>query len=779
MNSSKSSIIIQDEPVYKSELASELTDYLAVSITENFIPVATSATALGDSILYQTNSKLSIGMGDTEALARLHIQGLGSTSFTNALRVDSATVDNLFVVNDDGNIGVNTTPSLARFTIRASASNNALRLDDVNGQAMFTVNNGGVFIIGPQGLLQLQSNGGVQPKISFTYDGGASLCGSIEGTNNTLAVNTPFLHLAANTTLISSTFMYPLARLHIKGAGSTSSTNALIVDSATVDNLFVVRDDGQVSLGALTQDDALTQILVRDSSTGLLKYRASSTLGITGSGTANFLTKWSSAAGITNSLIQDNGTNIGLGSAPNASVRAFMSTALPYGMYIENGYTAGHCYGMRIDAYGSNTNTNYGLVLSAVNGAENIALNAQNGSVIVANGSLAVGSSSVPTTSKVFISSNTTPDGIYHQHGASTGTVRGYHNYLYSNNPTGSSRGISTQVYGAATTYGVEANIGNLLAGSTNFGYHTTVTGGAATSNNYGYYANLIGTSALSIGGFFSAQGGINNYAIIVPADGGSIGFGTSTPAAKVHIKGAGSTSSTNALIVDSATVDNLFVVRDDGNIGVSTTPAARLHIKGVDSSHLTAAFRIDSATQNNLLTVMNNGGTSIASSLNVNARAVIGTDWIGNTDTLSLVAGDGGTAGQQLPLFTLRRKDNPAKIIMRIYGITWDGGAEANTHSVIEMFNSNVGIITSLHTGVDSYINSGTSLKLGIGINVPTAKVDISNATGYNQFRLRTTYTPTGSADANGNTGDIAWDDDYMYIKTSTGWKRNVLSTF
>ncbi len=39
--------------------------------------------------------------------------------------------------------------------------------------------------------------------------------------------------------------------------------------------------------------------------------------------------------------------------------------------------------------------------------------------------------------------------------------------------------------------------------------------------------------------------------------------------------------------------------------------------------------------------------------------------------------------------------------------------------------------------------------------------------------------YTPTGTADATGATGEIAYDDDYIYVKTSAGWARAALSTF
>lgn len=39
--------------------------------------------------------------------------------------------------------------------------------------------------------------------------------------------------------------------------------------------------------------------------------------------------------------------------------------------------------------------------------------------------------------------------------------------------------------------------------------------------------------------------------------------------------------------------------------------------------------------------------------------------------------------------------------------------------------------------------------------------------------------YTPTSSADIRGVVGDITTDDNYIYTKTSTGWKRSTLSTW
>lgn len=61
----------------------------------------------------------------------------------------------------------------------------------------------------------------------------------------------------------------------------------------------------------------------------------------------------------------------------------------------------------------------------------------------------------------------------------------------------------------------------------------------------------------------------------------------------------------------------------------------------------------------------------------------------------------------------------------------------------------------------------------LGLGTNAPVSRLDVAGAAGYSQLRLRTSYTPVNYADSNGNVGDIAWDDSYLYLKTSVGWKR------
>ena len=80
--------------------------------------------------------------------------------------------------------------------------------------------------------------------------------------------------------------------------------------------------------------------------------------------------------------------------------------------------------------------------------------------------------------------------------------------------------------------------------------------------------------------------------------------------------------------------------------------------------------------------------------------------------------------------------------------------------------------------TGGRRFVVKGNGM-VGVGVSAPTSQLDILAPSGFSQFRLRTSYTPTSSTDPNGNVGDFSWDANYMYVKTASGWKRSALGTF
>lgn len=102
----------------------------------------------------------------------------------------------------------------------------------------------------------------------------------------------------------------------------------------------------------------------------------------------------------------------------------------------------------------------------------------------------------------------------------------------------------------------------------------------------------------------------------------------------------------------------------------------------------------------------------------------------------------------------------------------------EATPQDVIFATGTAAASGTNLQTLTDRwYIKGGTGY---LSNNAsPTALLDVAGATGYSQLRLRSTYTPSSTADANGNIGDVAWDGNYLYIKTAAGWRRTALSDF
>lgn len=109
------------------------------------------------------------------------------------------------------------------------------------------------------------------------------------------------------------------------------------------------------------------------------------------------------------------------------------------------------------------------------------------------------------------------------------------------------------------------------------------------------------------------------------------------------------------------------------------------------------------------------------------------------------------------------------------------NGGIGTGTGEVGDIYFSTGKAQTSgsmMHSMITRWIIKGGTGYLSNHPN-PKSLIDINGDNGYSQLRLRTSYTPTSTADTNGNTGDFSWDDDYFYIKTSEGWKRSALSTF
>ena len=77
------------------------------------------------------------------------------------------------------------------------------------------------------------------------------------------------------------------------------------------------------------------------------------------------------------------------------------------------------------------------------------------------------------------------------------------------------------------------------------------------------------------------------------------------------------------------------------------------------------------------------------------------------------------------------------------------------------------------------NYISSYNDVAPGLN-TAPLYIAASTFATVGDSIGIQVSKTPTSSADASGNTGDICWSSTHIYVKTGAGaWKRAALSTF
>ncbi len=195
---------------------------------------------------------LFVGPGNTSS-ARLHIKGAGSTSATNTLYIENSSSTNLMTVRDDGNVGIGTTTPNATL--------------DVAGDAIFA-----------NGRTRIYSYGGIPSYNTFLYPSSLSIyswstiqaatinLGDFQFKNSGTA--TDLMYLSADGKLIVGAGNTPSARLHIKGAGSTSATNTLYIENSSSTNIFTVRDDGYGTIGTITDYNSIVHPAIEFTTVG-------------------------------------------------------------------------------------------------------------------------------------------------------------------------------------------------------------------------------------------------------------------------------------------------------------------------------------------------------------------------------------------------------------------------------------------------------------------------------------------------------------------------------
>ena len=381
------------------------------------------------------------------------------------------------------------------------------------------------------------------------------------------------------------------------------------------------------------------------------------------------------------------------------------------------------------------------------------------------------------------------------QSGANSTSTQSTYGLYSSNTKTGTSSsnyglyGISSGgttnygVFGQGTQYGVFGQSG--ANGNGVYGYNNGANGVAVHavhdvpggSTGYGLSAEAAGGTT-AIGGYFSAVGATNNYAILVPTASGNVGFGTSSPSSKAILdltsttqgfltprmttaqRDAITTPATGLLIwntTDSTLqqyrgLSGWAAIGGGGGVSAANLP---LRISGSTvSADTSVAYDPSLATNKRLQKIidsLNAAGWGSVYNVSTQDNYQYYHDISGSTDAnmYSAASGTGSSKTRTAPI-----------------AANWMGQIEANTGTTATGFvywhYGNSGIILGINFATTHRYNFGTKIRLE----------DLSDGT--DTYHVMAGYSDANNDDA--STVDGAWFS-YTHSASTGQWVFNTRS--
>lgn len=291
-------------------------------------------------------------------------------------------------------------------------------------------------------------------------------------------------------------------------------------------------------------------------------------------------------------------------------------------------------------------------------------------------------------------------------------------------------------------------NTPNLWGGDQVFGGQNANAFGSRTYA-IGYGSMSKGTGSASIGSFSSAEGiTTKSYGRYSHAEGQS----TNAMGLASHSEGAYSTASGDYSHSEGSSTASGIFSHAEGDSSVASGQYAHSQNKGTQaiggSTHaggFGGIARGEVSFSHGVLTEANGPSTAVlGGDLNIISS--------GNTYGSTILGGSGNT----ITYLSLTDDVTTSSII----------GGSGNTVTSFE---------SVIVGGEFNNVTAPRSVILG-GANITA---NASDTTYVPNFVIKTSYTPTSTADTAGEPGSITWDDDNLYYKTNNGWFKLTGSAF
>jgi hypothetical protein len=783
-------------------------------INNRNVGIGTSAPS---SLLHISGAAATLQITDTSktAVGTLSIYALSQTSWSIATGTAGTLGTQRITITDDGYIGLGTTTPTSRLYVTLPGINTTFD-SGTAADARLEFRRAGVrigYLNWDSGVVTLQADSGNY----MTFNAGGSERMRITATGDVgIGTSAPNVKLDVNGTLDLRNAFQGYARF-APSAGNGSQARLTIrlkpVDTAEVVMASLVQD-GSIGLGGNITDiismagsflsiASNGQTRLRNygvgTFTGTVAYNLAvdangnviETAGgvVDGSGTANYVSKWQDANTLTNSLLFDNGTNVGIGGSPIDMF--FVSSATGGTLAITSGYQAGSSatpiyptlnfrgYANevkgQIKSWDISQNLVNGVLIFSVMNTSGVLSESMR---ITADGRLGIGTTAPQTALDVSGAIRVSGTG-------GTGFFNGSNAIFETPIAWGNIGGSAFQIRNTTSL--------GLVFGASTSQLMTLTTGGNLGIGTTNPYAGKL---------HISGANGVNNSLAVeaLTAAGASIRTvmtQNATDGTFAINLDAGSNAPSGDLIIQ-ATGSEIFRIKENGNVGIGTSaPAYKLDVNG--------AIRIPNS---NYIYINNAAGTAIQaifmdSGDNLVINTSTGGDLYlrsgGNTVFRALSNGDvniGGLSATASPLFKILNNGNVGVgTTAPAYKLHVVGSFGALTSGVTLEYNSGIlyhgGSYYQFPSG--SYYNiygrSGMGLifgsnnaeaarfdlsgNLGIGTTAPAYKLDVAGTariTGASLFN--------GNLEVNNNSAGVTVGDFFVDATNKTVYVGRISTT-